>query len=400
MAKCLICGKKGLFLYVDSFGRCNECQQRAKKESEAEFNAFYEQILRFYNEICENIDIKNDPFEAYKQIPFILNKIKRCDELVNKIVDPKHASKLIKKFNENVEFDNNYFKSKGIGKLKDWNIGVYREYGNNVFALDDFISAISKKVSLYEKSLLRKIESIKENVEFQNRINNINTFEITLSDTKHKILSVLDLEANVKYTSITPKTSFDRIGSFVVVDIETTGLSCANSKIIEVGAIKFEDWTPVEKFHTLINPGKHIPNDATKVNNITDEMVANSPAFVEIIDSLDSFIGKSNIVGHNLAFDLKFLYHFGYDFTSCKRKYYDTLEIAQRTLKKPRMKWDKEWEEYTINDNYDYDVENYKLTTLCGYYEIIDDTFAHRALSDAFATGLLFMNLVKDKTKL
>ena len=356
--------------------------------------------MRFYNEVREDIDIKSDPFEAYEQIPFIVNKVKKCDELVNKIVDQRYITKLIKRFNENLEYDDKDFKSLGIGKLKDWDISVYREYGKNTFTQDDFISAISKKIYSYKNFWLRKIESIKENIEFQNRIKNLNTFEITLTDAKHKILSVLDLEENVKYTSITPKTSFDRIGSFVVVDIETTGLSCSNSKIVEVGAIKFEDWAPVEKFHTLINPGKHIPDDATKVNNITDEMVANSPTFVEIIDSLDSFVGKSNIVGHNLAFDLKFLYHFGYDFTSCKRKYYDTLEIAQKTLKKPRMKWDKEWEEYTINDNYDYDVENYKLTTLCDYYKIIDDTFAHRALSDAFATGLLFMNLVKDKTKL
>lgn len=400
MAKCVICGKKGLFLYVDSLGRCKECQQRAKKESEAEFNAFYMQILFLYYEIRENVNIKNNPIEAYKQIPFLENKVKKCNELMNKLSDPKYITQLTRKFGEDVKYESYGFKSYGVGKLEEWDVTVYRNNEKNIFTLDDFISAISKKVSLYEKSLLRKIESIKKNAEFQNRINNLNTFEITLSDTKHKILSVLDLEANVKYTSITPKTSFDKIGSFVVIDIETTGLSCANSKIVEVGAIKFEDWTPVEKFQTLINPGKHIPNDATKVNNITDEMVANSPVFVEIIDSLDSFIGKSNIVGHNLAFDLKFLYHFGYDFTSCKRKYYDTLEIAQRTLKKPRMKWDKEWEEYTINDNFDYDVENYKLTTLCDYYEIIDDTFAHRALSDAFATGLLFMNLVKDKTKL
>ena len=61
------------------------------------------------------------------------------------------------------------------------------------------------------------------------------------------------------------------------------------------------------------------------------------------------------------------------------------------------MKWDKEYGEYVINDNYDYDVEDYKLTTLCDYYEIRDNSFAHRALSDALATGLLFKNLAKDK---
>ena len=61
------------------------------------------------------------------------------------------------------------------------------------------------------------------------------------------------------------------------------------------------------------------------------------------------------------------------------------------------MKWDKEYGEYVINDHYDYDVEDYKLTTLCDYYGIRDNTFAHRALSDALATGLLFKKLAQDK---
>ena len=61
------------------------------------------------------------------------------------------------------------------------------------------------------------------------------------------------------------------------------------------------------------------------------------------------------------------------------------------------MKWDKEYGEYVINDNYDYDVEDYKLTTLCDYYGIRDNTFAHRALPDALATGLLFKKLAQDK---
>lgn len=104
---------------------------------------------------------------------------------------------------------------------------------------------------------------------------------------------------------------------------------CTDS-LLEVAAIKFEDWTPIEKFHTLINPGKHIPEEATQVNNITDDMVINSPKFSQVIESLDKFIGNSNIVGHNLPFDLKFLYRNGHDFLASKRKYYDTLEIAKK----------------------------------------------------------------------
>lgn len=147
----------------------------------------------------------------------------------------------------------------------------------------------------------------------------------------------------------------------------------------------------------MINPGKHISDDASAINGITDEMVVDAPTFSQVIDCLSSFVGKSNIVGHNLPFDLKFLYRYGYDFTIGKRYYFDTCEIAKKTLKKPKMKWDKEYREYIVNDNYDYDVEDYKLTTLCDFYQIRDNSFAHRALSDALATGLLFKNLTQDK---
>ena len=181
------------------------------------------------------------------------------------------------------------------------------------------------------------------------------------------------------------------------MDIETTGLSSTKDKIIEIAAIRFEDWVPVEKLHTLLNPEKHIPEEATAVNNISDDMVANSPRFSQIIESLDSFIGKASLVGHNLPFDLKFLYRYGYDFTTVKRHYYDTCEISKKTLKTPKKKWDKDLGEYVINYNYDYDIENYKLTTLCDYYHIRDNLFAHRAMSDALATGILFQKLAQDK---
>ena len=136
---------------------------------------------------------------------------------------------------------------------------------------------------------------------------------------------------------------------------------------------------------------------SSAINNITDDMVADAPAFMQIIDSLNAFVGKSNIVGHNLPFDLKFLYRYGYDFTANKRRYYDTCEIAKKTLKKPKLKWDKDFDEYVIDYDCDYDVEDYKLTTLCDYYQIRDNMFAHRALSDALATGELFKCLAKDR---
>ena len=171
----------------------------------------------------------------------------------------------------------------------------------------------------------------------------------------------------------------------------TVSAACGTAEVVEA----FTDHNFIRD--TLLNPGKHIPDKASAINNITDDMVADAPAFMQIIDSLNAFVGKSNIVGHNLPFDLKFLYRYGYDFTANKRRYYDTCEIAKKTLKKPKLKWDKDFDEYVIDYDCDYDVEDYKLTTLCDYYQIRDNMFAHRALSDALATGELFKCLAKDR---
>ena len=105
-----------------------------------------------------------------------------------------------------------------------------------------------------------------------------------------------------------------------------------------------------------------------------------------MIPALSDFIGKSAIVGHNLLFDIKFLYKNGLDFFEVKRKYYDTLELARKILTKAK----------SSNDIYG-DVSDHKLTTLCDYYSIRDNHYAHRAASDCLATGYLFNIFVKER---
>ena len=265
------------------------------------------------------------------------------------------------------------------------------------YAPNDILKSLDELLNKYKYQLKTIISCLKRSAIFQEKIDNIPNFEINLVNEKIKKQSTAKLEELIKYTNTLSKLTFDKVGSFVVIDTETTGLSSAKDSIIEIAAIKFDDWEPISKFHTLINPGRHIPEEASEINNITDDMVLNSPSFSQIINSLNYFIGDNNIVGHNLPFDLKFLYRFGYDFTTTKRKYFDTCEISKKILKKPKMKWDKEYEEYCINDKYDYDVNDYKLTTLSNYYDIRDNLFSHRALSDAMATGLLFQKLIQSK---
>lgn len=199
----------------------------------------------------------------------------------------------------------------------------------------------------------------------------------------------------IKYSNITRSTNMDKLFPLVVVDTETTGIKPGGNDIIEVSAIKYgPDFTPVSCFTSLCKPRKPIPAEATEVNNITDEMVVDAPPFALIASAFSEFIAGCNVVGHNLPFDLQFLYISGVELPP-KAKYYDTLDLAKKVLTKyGAKKYNHKSGEY--EETVGWDVYDYKLETLCEYYGIYRSN-AHRSLSDSYATGLLFQNLIDDK---
>lgn len=167
--------------------------------------------------------------------------------------------------------------------------------------------------------------------------------------------------------------------TFVVVDIETTGLSyLGGDKITEIGAVKIVDGKIVDKFQTLINPEKKISEEITKLTGIDDDMVKDMPTIGKVIPDFYKYADGSIIVGHNLDFDYKFIKFFakeeGYIF---KNEGIDTLPFAKEVV--PRLK-------------------NYKLNTVCDHFSI--EFLHHRALSDAHATAKLFLELVELKKDL
>ena len=207
--------------------------------------------------------------------------------------------------------------------------------------------------------------------------------EITISD-------------DLKYSNITTRTNYDKLGNFVVVDTETTGISASKNKIVEVSAIKFDGFEPVEAFSTLVNPGRKIPASASAINHISDAMVANAPAIWQIMPSLNDFIGGLPIVGHNLPFDLDFLCRAGLKIGD-KQRLFDTLQLARRTIKKEKQVWDKDLGCYIGDGDPFSEVPDYKLQTLCRYY-LICAHCDHRATGDALATGYLFRELAQERT--
>ncbi len=233
-----------------------------------------------------------------------------------------------------------------------------------------------------------------------------NNHSAILDDLPHAPISISDVKAakrslneisELNYSNITKRTPRDKLGNFIAIDTETTGLNVTNSEIVEIAAIRFRAFKPVECFSTLCKPRKGISEEASKINGITEDMVADKPEFGFIVQALQDFIGDDNLVGHNLPFDLKFIVKYGVDLTkSSKRKYYDTLRISQHTLKKIKEKWDSEFMDYMPDYDGDYDVIDYKLETLCFYYGIPLSN-AHRALDDCYATGLLLEKLAIDR---
>ena len=162
--------------------------------------------------------------------------------------------------------------------------------------------------------------------------------------------------------------------TFVVFDIETTGLSAVNDRIIEIGAVKVENGMITEKFSEFVNPERPIPFEIEKLTSINDRMVEDAPNISVILPKFMDFCGGSVLVAHNADFDTGFIRHncevlgLPYDYT-----YVDTLGIARSFLE---------------------GLKNYKLDTVV---EAMGCTLAnhHRAVDDAGATADVFVRFLE-----
>src|SRR5262244_1594466 len=95
--------------------------------------------------------------------------------------------------------------------------------------------------------------------------------------------------------------------SFVVVDVETTGLPAGPDTITEIGAVRVERGRLTEQFVSLVNPGKPISRFVVQLTGITDAMVADAPSVAEVLPRFVEFVGQRPLVAHNAKFDLSHL---------------------------------------------------------------------------------------------
>lgn len=197
---------------------------------------------------------------------------------------------------------------------------------------------------------------------------------------KYGIKMIYGVEANVVNDDVAivmhPKPLTLKDAEYVVFDIETTGLSVINNKIIELAGVKMRDEKVIERFASFVNPHELIPYNIQQLTNINDEMVRDAPELDGVLEKFREFIGDAVLVAHNARFDIGFLQanlkSLGMPLLT--NPVLDTLELARLLL--PNMK-------------------NHRLNTLSDKFKVNLDNH-HRAVDDAEALGYVLYHLIKE----
>jgi DNA polymerase III subunit alpha, Gram-positive type len=122
----------------------------------------------------------------------------------------------------------------------------------------------------------------------------------------------LELEKEYKFLSRARSAIETKHGeleklTYVVFDLETTGLNPVNDEIIEIGGMKIENGEVKDIFNKLVRPEKPLPTHITEITGITQEMVESEPPIKPILEKFIEFIGEAILVAHNADFDTAFL---------------------------------------------------------------------------------------------
>lgn len=161
---------------------------------------------------------------------------------------------------------------------------------------------------------------------------------------------------------------------YIILDLETTGLSPKCDEIIEVSALKIDNDIVTDIYSSLIKPSEEISTFITELTGITNEMLSEAPSFDSISQKLFDFLKDKIIVGHNINFDINFLYDNFYKSNLIfDNDFIDTMRIARKLLP---------------------ELSHHRLKDLMKIYDITTDK-QHRALEDCQATLQIYKELKK-----
>ncbi len=166
--------------------------------------------------------------------------------------------------------------------------------------------------------------------------------------------------------------------SYIIVDVETTGLSIEADHMIEIGALRVVDDEVVDEYSVLIAVSIPIPENIENMTGITNALVQKSGIDEKAsISGFLDFARDAIILSYNIRFDYGFLraacrHH---ELPPLSNKSFDVAELARRTI---------------------YDLENYKLSTLASYFSVSAEG-AHRAIADCHTTKRIYDKLIEKK---
>ena len=165
------------------------------------------------------------------------------------------------------------------------------------------------------------------------------------------------------------------VDDYTVLDIETTSLDSYYGEILEISAIKVRNKKEIEYFSELIKINNEVGYFTTRLTGITNEMIEQEGKdLVYVLYEFKKFLGNDIIIGHNVNFDIDFIYDSMVDNLGeyLSNDYIDTLRISRKVL--PELK-------------------HHKLDNLIDYFNLTKRN-EHRALNDCVLTNQVYINLV------
>ena len=169
--------------------------------------------------------------------------------------------------------------------------------------------------------------------------------------------------------------------SYVVLDLETTGLNCYYDRIIQFGGVKVEHGMVTESLSVYINPERPLPKKIVQVTGITDAELEDKPTIDKAIHTILDFLGDSVLVTHNADFDFSFLQQ-------------TLLRLGMPLLKNPVI------DTLSLSRYLFPESKSHRLGSLCRNMEVAyNEDEAHRADYDARVLNDVWMPMLVLLTK-
>jgi DNA polymerase-3 subunit alpha (Gram-positive type) len=345
----------------------------------------------------------NMPRKNGKERLKIYGKVFKIDKVVNDVLNvyitDKKDSMMLKAFNskvqlveEKIEIGNWYIFS-GTMQVDKNNTPFLRiENLTPIPSLDRNDNSVEKRVELHAHTKMSDLDSVMDVSEYVQTAKRWGWEAIAITDHGN-VQSIPEFYELAKSSGIKPifgcelyvandpkkiiingiESKFEE-ATYVVIDLETTGLNPRSDEIMEIGAVKTKDGQILEEFHTFVRPEK-LKQKSLDITGITQEMLKDAPSISQVLPNLLTFLKDSVIVAHNADFDITFLRNtfskYSIDFNPT---YIDTLRFSQALLRNK--------------------LKSFSLDKLVDHFDL--GTFQHhRALDDARVTTQVFWKLLE-----